>query len=370
MKNEIDAALQRVIESGVYILNEDVAAFEREFAEYCGSTFGVSVHCGLDAIRVALLALGIGRGDEVITVVNGCPSVPLAIAHTGAKPLFVDIDEATYNIDPSQIGPAITPRTKAILALHSYGHPCEIEAVRSVAHDRGLAFIEDASLAVGARYDGKRVGGFGDVGVASLSKGKILTAYGNGAGMVLTNDEGVAKRAKMYARYGFRELEASDHIDSELKRGGSVCAVEGYNSHLDAIQAAILRIKLGRMDHWAAVRLERARLYDRLLEGMEVVRPTIAERTVPVYRGYTVRVRRRYEILDGLKSRGVEAILLFLPPLHLQPVWARLGYGPGDFPIAEKAGREILSLPVYPEMSEEHVEETASAMASCLKSGS
>jgi len=368
MKQEIDAAMQRVIASGTYILDEEVEAFEQEFALYCGSAHGVSVHCGLDAIRVALLSLGIGAGDEVITVVNGCPSVPLAIAHTGATPVFVDIDEATYNIDPEKLESAITDRTKAILALHSYGAPCEIDAVRSVAHRFGLTFIEDASLAVGARYDGIRVGGFGDVSVASLSKGKILTSYGNGAGMILTDDESVADRARMYARYGFRKLDESDSIDSSLKRGGWVCAVEGYNSHLDALQAAVLRIKLRRMDQWAATRLERGRLYDRLLEEVDVIRPVIGERALSVYRGYTVRVRNRYDVLDALRSRGVEAMMLFLPPLHLQPVWSRLGYRLGDFPVAERVGREILSLPIYPEMSEGHVEEAVSTLRDCLQS--
>jgi len=369
IKQDVDAALRRVIESGVYILNNDVTGFEEEFANYCGMQYGISVNCGLDAIRSALLALGIGEGDEVITVDNGCPSVPLAIAHTGATPVFVDIDEYTYNMDPKGIEPAITPQTKAVIAIHSYGQPCDIDAIRDIIHKHGLIFVEDASLAVGARYDGKRVGGFGDVSVASLSKGKILTSYGNGAGIILTNDEHVAELAKMYARYGFRPLQNSDGIDPALKRGGgSVCAVEGYNSHLDAVQAAVLRIKLRHMDEWASLRLERAQLYDRLLMGMNVVRPYIIDRAVSVYRGYTIRVRHRYEVLDGLRARGVEAMMLFLPPLHLQPVWARLGYHQGDFPVTEMVASEVLSLPLYPEMAEANVEEASAALKACLSS--
>jgi len=367
IKQDVDAALRRVIESGVYILNDDVTSFEEEFANYCGMRYGISTHCGLDANLVALLALGIGEGDEVITVDNGCPSVPLSIAHTGATPVFVDIDERTYNMDPEQIEPAITPRTKAVLAIHSYGQPCAIDAIKDITHKHGLVFIEDFSLAVGARYDGKRVGAFGDVSVASLSKGKILTSYGNGAGMILTNDKHVAEMAKMYARYGFRPLQDSDGIDPALKRkGGSVCAVEGYNSYLDAVQAAVLRIKLRHMDEWAGLRLERARLYDRLLMGMNVVRPYIMDRAVSVYRGYTIRVRQRYEVLDGLRARGVEAMTLFLPPLHLQPVWARLGYHQGDFPVTGMVASEVLSLPLYPEMTEVDVEEVVAALESCL----
>ena len=369
IKQDVDAALRRVIESGVYILNDDVTAFEQEFADYCGMRYGISVHSGLDAIRISLLALGIGEGDEVITVNNGCPSVPLAISHTRATPVFVDIDERTYNMDPEQIEPAITPQTRAVIALHSYGQPCDIDAIKMIAHKHGLVLIEDASLAVGARYDGERVGRFGDVSVVSLSKGKILTSYGNGGGMILTNDEHVAESAKMYARYGFRPLQNSDEIDPAFKRrGGSVCAVEGYNSYLDAVQAAVLRIKLCHMDEWAALRLERARLYDRLLMGMNVVRPYIIDRAVSVYRGYTIRVRHRYEVLDRLRARGVEAMTLFLPPLHLQPVWARLGYHQGDFPVAEMVASEILSLPLYPEMTEADVEEAAAGLGACLSS--
>jgi dTDP-4-amino-4,6-dideoxygalactose transaminase len=369
IKEEVDAAMRRVIEGGVYILNDDVTSFEQEFADYCGAQYGVSVHCGLDAIRSALLALGIGKGDKVITVDNGCPSVPLAIAHTGATPVFLDIDERTYNMNPKGLESEITPQTKAVIAIHSYGQPCDIDRIKAIAHKHGLVFIEDFSLAVGARYDGRRVGGFGDVSVASLSKGKILTSFGNGAGMILTNDEHVAERAKMYSRYGFRTLQNSDKIDPAFKReGGLVCAVEGYNSHLDALQAAVLRIKLRHMDEWATLRLERAKLYDRLLAGADIVRPYIIDRAVSVYRGYTIRVQRRYEILDGLRSRGVEAMMLFLPPLHLQPVWGRLGYHQGDFPVAEKVASEVLSLPLYPEMTEADVEEATAALESCLSS--
>jgi len=366
LKDEIDEAIQRVIESGEYIMSEDVLAFEREFAEYCGRDYGVSVRSGHDAILVSLLALGIGSEDEVITPDNGCPSIPLAISHTGATPVFVDIDERTYNVDPARIEEAITPRTKAILAVHSYGQPCAIKAIKQLAEAHGLIVVEDGSLATGARYEGQRVGAFGDVGVFSLSKGKILTSYGNGAGMIVTDNEGVAERAKMYGRYGFRTLRDSDGIKKEYKRGGWVCAVEGYNSHLDSIQAAVLRIKLRKLDQWIEQRGEKARLYDRLLAGLDVIPPFIMDIVTSAYRGYTIRVKDRYRVWDELRARGIEAMVLFLPPTHMQPVWRHLGYREGDFPVTEMVAREMLSLPVYPELTESQIEEVVLALKDCV----
>lgn len=366
LKEELDEAIQRVIGSGEYIMSEDVLAFEREFAEYCGRDYGVSVRSGHDAILVSLLALGIGSGDEVITPDNGCPSIPLAISHTGATPVFADIDERTYDIDPVKIEEAITPRTKGILAVHSYGQPCDSKAIRQLAETHGLIVIEDGSLATGARYDGQRVGAFGDVAIFSLSKGKILTSYGNGAGMIVTDDEGVAERATMYGRYGFRRLQESDGIRYEYKRGGWVCAVEGYNSHLDSIQAAVLRIKLTKLDQWIEQRNHVARLYDSLLAGLDLIPPYIADNVISAYRGYTIRVKDRYQVWDGLRERGIDAKVMFLPPTHMQPVWRRLGYSEGDFPVTEKVAKEMLSLPVYPELTDEQVREVVAAVEECV----
>jgi dTDP-4-amino-4,6-dideoxygalactose transaminase len=226
--------------------------------------------------------------------------------------------------------------------------------------------IEDGSLATGARYKGQRVGRFGDVSIFSLSKGKILTSYGNGAGMIVTDDDEVAERAKMYGRYGFRSLRESDDIKYAYKRGGWVCAVEGYNSHLDAIQAAVLRIKLRKLDEWIEMRNEKARLYGRLLDGVDVVLPCVEDHVTSAYRGYTIRVKNRYAVWDELRSKGIEAMVLFLPPTHMQPVWRRLGYREGDFPVTEMVAREMLSLPVYPELSESQIHEVVTALQESL----
>jgi dTDP-4-amino-4,6-dideoxygalactose transaminase len=366
LKADIDDAIRRVIESGEYIVSEDVFAFEREFADYCGASHGVSVRSGHDAILVALLALGIGSGDEVITPDNGCPSIPLAISHTGARPVYADIDEKTLNLDPAKVEPLITPRTKAILGVHSYGQPCAIKPLKQLAEDHGAIMIEDCSLATGARVDGQRVGNLGHIGVFSLSKGKILNSYGNGAGMILTDDASVAERATMYARYGFRPLQEGDGLKYEFKRGGWVCAVEGYNSHMDSLQAAVLRIKLRKMDQWIEQRNERARQYDHLLARLAVILPYIADNVVSAYRGYTIRVKNRYQVWDGLRERGIDAKVMFLPPTHLQPVWRRLGYREGDFPVTEMVAKEMLSLPIYPEMTSEQVREVVTALEECV----
>jgi dTDP-4-amino-4,6-dideoxygalactose transaminase len=214
--------------------------------------------------------------------------------------------------------------------------------------------------------NGQRVGNLGHIGVFSLSKGKILNAYGNGAGMILTDDESVAERAVMYARYGFRRLKESDGLKYAYKRGGWVCAVEGYNSHMDSIQAAVLRIKLRRMDQWIEQRNRWARMYDDLLAGLDLTLPHIPDNLVSAYRGYTVRVRDRYEVWDGLKERGIDAKVMFLPPTHMQPVWRRLGYQEGDFPVTEMVAKEMLSLPIYPELTEEQVREVVAAVKECV----
>jgi dTDP-4-amino-4,6-dideoxygalactose transaminase len=365
IKDEIDSAIKRVLEGGSYIMNEDVASFEEEFAKYCGVRYAVSVQSGHDAILIALLALGVGSGDEVITVDNGCPSVPVAISHTGATPVFVDIDDRTYNIDPAKIEEAITPHTKVILPIHSYGQPYDVRAVRQVAEAHGLIVMEDASLAAGARYEGQRVGAFGDVGVFSLSHGKILNALGS-AGIITTDRPDLAEGAQFLRRYGFRPLRDSDGIQDEYMAGGLVSAFQGYNSRLDAIQAAVLSVKLRKLDEWVERRGERARLYDRLLADLDVVRPFVMDNVVSTYRGYVIRVNDRNRVLEGLRAQGVQAGASYLPPLHMHPLWRYLGYREGDFPVTERVAREMISLPLYPELTDDQVGEVVEALKACV----
>jgi len=365
IKDEIDSAIKRVLEGGSYVMNKDVANFEKEFAEYCGVKYGVSVQSGHDAILISLLALGIGSGDEVITVDNGCPSVPVAISHTDATPVFVDIDERTYNIDPARIEEAITPRTKVILPIHSYGQPYDVRAVRQVAEEKGLLVMEDASIAAGARYKGQRVGAFGDVGVFSLSYGKILNALGS-AGMITTDRPDVARRAQFLREYGFRPLRDSDGIKDEYTTGDLVSAFQGYNSGLDAIQAAVLSVKLKVLDQWVELRGKKARLYDRLLSELDVIRPYIMDNVTSTYRGYVIRVKGRNNILYCLHARGVLARAIYLPPLHMHPLWRHLGYREGDFPVTERVAREMISLPLYPELTDDQLGEVVQALEACV----
>lgn len=359
LKDEIHEAMKHVLESGEYGMGEDVYAFEREFAAYCGTRYGVSLGSGSHAILLALQALGVGPGDEVISVANSCWSEPLAIAHSGADIVLVDIEEQTYNIAPAKIEERITPRTRAILAIHSYGIPCNIGTIMEIARRYDLKVVEDGAVAVGARYEGQRVGSFGDVGVFSFSSIKMLTSYGGG-GMVVTDSHETATRVRTLARYGTRPQWESDQVPEEYSQTRKVCAELGYNSTLGSLQAAILRVKLSRLDSWLKQRRASASLYKQLLSGLPVVTPSIPENVEPVYWGYLIRLDRRDEVFSELKNRGIGVILLYLPPVHLQPAFRYLGYKEGDFPVTERVSREMISLPIYP--AEHQIKEVVEAL--------
>jgi dTDP-4-amino-4,6-dideoxygalactose transaminase len=347
LKDEINEAMRRVLESGEYGMGKDVYAFEREFAAYCGTQYGVSVGSGSHAILLALQALGVGPGDEVISVANSCWSEPLAIAHSGADIVLVDIEERTCNIDPAKIEERITPRTRAILAIHSYGIPCDITAIMRIARRHGLKVIEDGAVAVGARCEGQRVGSFGDVGVFSFSPIKMLSSY-SGGGIVVTDSREVATKVRALARFGMRPQQEDDRIPGRYSQTGKVCAELGHNSTLGSLQAAILRVKLRRLDDWLEQRRASASLYERLLSDLPVVTPSVPENVEPAYWGYLIRVDRRDEVLGALRDRGIGAILLYLPPVHLQPIFRYLGYKEGDFPVTERVAREMMSVALYP----------------------
>ena len=366
IRDKVDKAILGVLESGEYSMDEQVYAFEKEFAAYCGTQYGVSVGSGSDAILLSLRALGVGPGDEVISVANSCWSVPLAIAHSGANIVLVDIEEQTYNIDPAKIEERITPCTRAILAMHGHGIPCHIGPIMEIARRHDLKVIDDGAVATGAKYEGQRVGSFGDVGVFSFGHGKMLTSYGNNAGIVVTDSQEVASKVRTLADYGTRPQQESDRVPEEYSQTGRVCAELGYHSHLDALQAAILRVKLRRLDPWLEQRRARASLYKQLLSDLPVVTPSIPEHIEPVYRGYLIRVPRREEVFRELESRGIRVSLLYLPPVHLQPAFRYLGYEEGDFPVTERVAREMISLPIYPELTEQQIEEVVQAIRDCL----
>ena len=352
IKDEINEAAQGVLESGHFVLGPNVEALEKEVAEYCQCRHGVGVASGTDALRLSLHALGIGPGDEVITTPFTFIATANTISHTGATPVFVDIDPRTYNIDPARIEDAITERTKAILPVHLYGHPVDMGPIMEIARRYGLRVIEDCAQAIGAEYQGKRVGSFGDVGCLSFYPTKNLGAYGDG-GMVVTNDPQVAERVDVLRRQGGR---VKYHAE-----------VLGFNSRLDELQAAVLRVKLSHLDEWIEARQERAHRYSELLNNSAVTTPHEDGDVRHVYYLYTIRVLQRDELRDHLKQRGISTMVYYPLSLHRQELYRNLGYAEMSLPQSEQAEREVLSLPMYPELSEEQLETVAEVITDFYK---
>ena len=342
LKDELDDAALRVMASGWFIQGQEHAAFEDEFSTYCEAKHGVGVANGTDAIRIGLAALGVQPGDEVITVANvGMPPV-VAVKEAGAIPVFVDVDHTTRNIDPANIEAAITPRTRAVLAIHLFGHPVDIDAILDVVRPRGIKLLEDCAQAHGARYKGRRVGGLGDAAAFSFYPTKNLGAYGDG-GCLTTNDDEVADRARMLRGYGWRQRYVSES--------------HGFNSRLDELQAAILRVKLRHLDAANEERRRRAALYDESLKGLAI--PVTQPWAEPVYHLYVVEVDGRDELRAALNAAGVGTDIHYPLPSHLQPACADLGMGQGSLPVTEALAGRVLSLPLYPELPIDHVERVA-----------
>ena len=348
-QDEINQAIQEVLGRCDFILGKDVSLFETEFAAYCETEHCVGVASGTDALFLALKAVGVEQGDEVITAVNSFIATALAIRMVGAKPVFVDVDPVTYNLDISQVENKITSRTKAIIPVHLYGQPADMNAICDVAHKAGLKVVEDACQAHGARYGGKRAGTLGDVAAFSFYPGKNLGAYGDG-GAVVTQCAEIAEKVKTFRNYG-----------QEKKY---VHPVMGYNSRLDTMQAAILRVKLRYLDKWNDQRRNNAATYDRLLKDSPVVTPVVAEGNESVYHLYVIRTQERDKLSDYLKANQIFAGLHYPIPMHLQGMFSDLGYKEGDFPVAEQVAGEILSLPMFPELSQEECER----VTECVKS--
>lgn len=345
LKPMLDAAYQRVMDSGWYILGAEVEAFEHEFAQYCEAKYCIGVGNGLDALHLILRACGIGEGDEVIVPSNTYIATWLAVTYCGTTPIPVEPDERTYNIDPARIEAAITPRTKAIIAVHLYGQPADMDAINAIAKKHDLKVIEDAAQAHGARYKGKRVGTLGDAAGFSFYPGKNLGALGD-AGAVTTNDAELAERICMLRNYG-----------SKVKYHNEV---KGFNSRLDELQAAFLREKLKILDDWNARRSNIARYYNDHLAGTDGVSlPFVQEWAEPVWHLYVIRHPARDKLSERLADAGVHTLIHYPIPPHLQQAYAELGYREGDFPVAEAIHREVLSLPMGPQMSAEMVAQVA-----------
>ncbi|MBU0567693.1 DegT/DnrJ/EryC1/StrS family aminotransferase [bacterium] len=345
IKPEIDEAVLNCLSSGHFILGENVSLLEEEVAAYCEAKYGIGVASGTDALLLALMAYGIGPQDEVITSPFTFIATAEVITLLGAKPVFVDIDQQTFNLSPDLIKEAITPRTKAIIPVHLYGQAADLDPILNLARNHNLKMIEDGAQAIGARYKGRRIGGIGDVGALSFFPAKNLGGYGDG-GMVLTNDEEIAGKIKKLRVHG-----------SSKKYHHSLI---GINGRLDELQAAILRVKLKRLEEWTKARQRNASYYNQLLEDSPVTTPRVLPFNEHVYNQYTIRANDRDRLQEYLKERGIDSAIHYPIPLHLQEAFAYLSYKEGDFKESERAAQQVLSLPNYPELKESQIEEVAS----------
>jgi dTDP-4-amino-4,6-dideoxygalactose transaminase len=347
IKPEVDAAVLGVLGSAQYVLGEEVAAFEREFAAYCGTRHAVAVNTGTSALHLALLTLGVGPGDEVITTPFTFVATVAAIRYTGARPVLVDVEPETLNLDPEKVERAITRKTRAILPVHLYGQMAEMDALLEISARRRVPLIEDACQAHGAEYHGRRAGSMGVSGCFSFYPGKNLGAYGEG-GMIVTSDDEQASKMRMLRDWG--QERRYHHV------------LKGYNYRMDAIQGAILRVKLRYLERWTKARRANARRYAQLLaaSGLRIPQEVAGRRHV--WHIYAVRATDRDALQRALEREGVQTGLHYPVPVHLQQAHADLGYLPGDFPEAERAARTVLSLPMFPELGAEQVARVAAAV--------
>jgi dTDP-4-amino-4,6-dideoxygalactose transaminase len=347
IKPEIDAAVAGVLESGQFILGPQVKAFEQEYAQFCDVCHAVGVNTGTSALHLALLAAGIGPGDEVITVPFTFVATVAAIRYTGAKPVLIDIDPRTFTMDVNRIEAAITPQTKAILPVHLYGQPADMSPICEIANRRGLVVIEDAAQAHGAEYKGRRVGSLGDLACFSFYPGKNLGACGEG-GMVVTNNPDYDRTIRMLRDWGQERKYL--HV------------LAGFNYRLEEIQAAVLRVKLRHLDQWTESRRACAARYASLLADSEIEIPIEMPYSRHVYHVYAIRVDDRERMQKRLQASGIHTGIHYPVPVHLQPAYADLGYQAGSFPMAEEAAARVLSLPMFPELTPAQQEQVAIAV--------
>lgn len=354
LKTELEAAALASWRSGWYIGGQDVEAFEQDFAAYTETRHCMGVANGLDALHLALLALGVGPGDEVIVPSNTYIATWLAVSQCGAVPVPVEPVESTYNLDPVRIEAAITPRTRVLLPVHLYGQPADLGPLLAVAHKHGLRVLEDAAQAHGSRYQGRRIGGHGDAVAWSFYPGKNLGALGD-AGAVTTNDSEIADRIRVLRNYGSRVKYVNE--------------VRGYNSRLDPVQAAALRVKLRVLDEWNARRAKIAARYTAAFAGTELVLPAVAAGAEPVWHLYVVQHPRRDIFQKELQEAGVGTLIHYPIPPHLQAAYAGVGFVPGQFPIAERMANQVLSLPIGPQLDDAGVEAVIAAVVEAVGRG-
>jgi dTDP-4-amino-4,6-dideoxygalactose transaminase len=347
IKGEIGPAIAGVLESCQFALGSEVAAFEQEFAAYCGAQSGVGVNSGTSALHLALLAAGVGPGDEVITVPFTFVATVAAICYTGAKPAFVDIEPRSYTMDASQLERVITERTKAVIPVHLYGQAADMDPIMEVARRHGLIVIEDAAQAHGGEYKGRRLGGIGDLGCFSFYPSKNLGACGEG-GMVVTNNPDYARTVRMLRDWG----QDRKYLHS----------LKGFNYRMEGLQGAILRVKLRHLEAWNEARRTHAARYDELLAGSGVQTPAAMPYARHVYHVYSVRAQKRDALQQALQTQGIQTAIHYPIPVHLQPAYADLGHCAGDFPCSERTADEVLSLPMYAELTDAQVNTVADAV--------
>jgi len=352
IQDEVDIGFKKVFEKGDYILGEQARIFEGAFSKFCGVQYGVGVNSGTDALHLALMALDIKEGDEVIVPTHTFIATALCVSFCRAKPVFVDIEPDTYNIDPRSFQKAITKRTKAVIPVHIYGQPANMDEIVTIARKHGIKIVEDAAQAHGSRYKGKRVGSLGDVACFSFYPTKSLGACGD-AGMIVTGDKDIYEKALMLRDYG--------------RQGRYEHKIKGTNSRLDTIQAVVLNAKLKHLDNWNEMRAKNAAIYAELMKPLKkVVAPVTKEDRTHVFQTYAILVPNRDDVMEKMKAQGVGVLIHYPIGLHLQEAYAELGYKSGDFPVAEKIANDVMSLPMFPHMTREQIQEVVAALGKSL----
>lgn len=355
VKKEINVGLKSVFEKANFILGQEVKDFENTFAQYCESKYAVGVNSGTDALHLALKAAGVKEGDEVIVPAFTFIATALAVSYTGAKVVFVDIEEDIYNMDPQKLQKAITPRTKAIIPVHLYGQAANLKEILDIARANNIVVIEDCAQAHGALYNGKKIGSFGLCGCFSFYPTKGLGAFGDG-GMIVTSDENFYKKVLMLRDYGRKDRY--EHV------------IKGYNSRLDTVQAVVLAAKLKRFDEWNKKRVTAAEYYNKFLRKIKgVVAPMMRSDRTHVFQTFAIRTPNRDTVCQKLQAAEIGALIHYPIPLHLQTAYAELGYKKGDFPVSEKVAGEILSIPMFPHISKREISTVCKTIKEILKNG-
>ncbi len=351
LKHEILPAVEKVFESSQFVLGKEVAAFEEEFAAFSGSKYGVAVNSGTSALHLALLAAGVGPGDEVITVPATFVATVAAIQYTGARPVLVDVDPESYTMDVARIEQVITPKTKAIVPVHLYGNPADMDPILDIARRHGLTVIEDAAQAHGAEYKGRRCGSLGELGCFSFYPGKNLGAYGEG-GLITTGNPELARKMRMLRDWGAEKKY--EHV------------LKGFNYRMEGVQGAVLRVKLRHLEEWTEARRSHARVYGKALSDCGLQLPLENPANRHVYHVYPVLTPNRKELMEALAASGIQTGIHYPFPVHLLPAYSDLNYAQGEFPVAERIAREELSLPMFPELTKAQIEAVSDCVSSSI----